>query len=265
MFIDTSNWMRFIRLAKQHQDQNLLLCDIDSKLYFRSCKFIGPKDELRVGYSREYAEKYNLPILTPKIAEKPAFVQTKYDEQFPADENPQNPLTELVKNESTANDNTNIKVPVPPAIIRTTPIKLSEAGSPVKSKHRLNTGAIRMRKLARSKNSRRTGPTVRYACCYCSKVFSKFLSYKKHTNAIHSVDIEHKRFTVDVEHKRLTIEDSNKIKDNATPNEPNKENDAEGKDVNAKKWYVCQKCQEYFSTAKKLEVILCTKIIFFTK
>lgn len=264
--------MRFVQLAKAHREQNLLLCEIDSKLFFQACKPIAPKHELRVGYSKEYAEKYNLRQLLPDGELKTKSKSndwhcSKCKKKFPTIDLLQSHL-EYHKLNAT-----------PPKLlaispIRSTPSKSSDSGSPVKSKHRLNTGAIRLRKLTQSKNSRTSGPTVRYACCYCSKVFTKFLSYKKHTNSVHSVDIEHKRFTVDVEHKRLTIEDSSSSKENDVKRAKNKEN-IENEPLNSEKWFVCQICQNSFDSADQLEVrlilisikhiLLIVKLFFFQK
>lgn len=235
--------MRFVRLATKHCEQNLLLCEIDSQLYFKCCKFIAPKQELRVGYSKDYAKKYDLTALVPEPIEKPTeFVCKKCDERFAS-----NKLLQNHQDEHKAAE-TNVPVKLVP---RVTPTKIGDTSSPSKSKDRLNTGAIRKRKLALSKNSRTSGPTVRYACCYCTKVFSTFLNYKKHTNMIHSVNIEHKRVTVDAEHKRLTIEDS------VTKIDEIKED--ENEDINTKKLFVCQKCQQQFMTAEDLEVYFFSK------
>lgn len=233
---DTSNWMRFVRFATKHSEQNLLLCDIDANLYFKCCKFIAPKQELRVGYSKEYAKKYNLKQLFAESVKK-------CDEKTTQELAPSHQIEPKPKESK------------PPGQLmpRVTPTKNSDSLSPTKSKDRLNTGAIRMRKLALSKTARASGPIVRYACCYCTKVFSKFLSYKKHTNVVHSVNIEHKRVTVDAEHKRLTVEDSGTkmpaMSDDETDN------------AHAKQLFVCQKCQQQFSTAKELEVF--SRIIHF--
>lgn len=240
--------MRFVRLAKKHREQNLLLCVINSQLYFKCCKSIVAKQELCVGYSKEYAQKYHLDRLIPERPdragkperiEKPVeYLCKKCDEQFTSHE--------LLQNHQEEHKTKDAKLSVQ-LVPRITPTKNNETTiSPNKSKDRLNTGAIRMRKLALSKSSRTSGPTVRYACCYCSKVFSKFLNYKKHTNIVHSVDIEHKQVKVDAQHKRLTIEDS------VMKKEPMKENDSDN--IDAKQWFVCQKCQRHFLTAKKLEV-----------
>lgn len=231
--------MRFVRLATKHREQNLLLCVINSQLYFKCCKSIVAKQELLVGYSKEYAQKYHLNQLVPEKQGKPTeYLCKKCDERFVSNE--------LLQNHQNDHKTRDSKPPVQ-SVLRTTPIKSNETTtSPNKSKDRLNTGAIRMRKLALSKSSRTSGPTVRYACCYCSKVFSKFLNYKKHTNIVHSVDIEHKRVKVDAQHKRLTIEDS------VMKKEPMKKIEMEN--IDAKQWFVCQTCQRHFVTAKKLEV-----------
>lgn len=69
-FTDTANWMRYVRLAETYSQQNLLLCESGGKLFFRSNQFIKSKQELRVGYGKEYAEKYGLKILEPSENEK---------------------------------------------------------------------------------------------------------------------------------------------------------------------------------------------------
>ncbi|XP_031623861.1 PR domain zinc finger protein 10-like [Contarinia nasturtii] len=231
---NTSNWMRFVRTATKHREQNLLLCVINSQLYFKCCKLIAPKQELRVGYSKEYAQKYSLDQLLPRKQEKSNEYLCKNIDERPSS----NEILDDHQNEQKTKE-TSVQ-----SVLRTTPTKPNDSTSPNKGKDRLNTGKIRMRKLALSKKSRTSGPTVRYACCYCSKVFSKFLSYKEHTNAVHAVDIEHKRVKVDAEHKRLTIEDSVMKMQPLT----------EEKNTNGtKNWFVCQKCQRSFETAEKLE------------
>lgn len=233
-------------LATKYIEQNLLLYEVDSKLFFKSCQFIAPKTQLRVGYSKEYAEKYSLPLLVPDDKEKEKIFEKqnpwlcfKCDKRFSSSEKLQAHLI--------VHDTSN-STPVP--VIKALLVKSNETEettiSPVKSKHRLNTGAIRKRKLALSKNSRTSGPTVRYACCYCSKVFTKFLSYKKHTNAVHSVDVENKRFTA--QEAQMCKENGGKMSMN--------------KKENSKKWYVCDTCQRYFGTEERLEkhrLIQCNK------
>lgn len=238
--LETSNWMRFVYLATKYMDQNLLLYEVDGKLYFKSCQFIAPKQELRVGYSKEYAEKYQLPLLVPDEIER----QTLLEKQNPWS------CSECNKRFSSADkldEHSNVhKKPKSTPIAKpsaSTPSKQRmENGDPVvassaskSSNHRLNTGAIRKRKLALSKNSRISGPTVRYACCYCSRVFTKFLSYKKHTNSVHSVDVDNKRFTVKA--------GGQKCKENVSGNKI-----AATKDV---------ACQRYFAAHERVEVSFC--------
>lgn len=243
---NTSNWMRFVRLATDFQMQNVLLYEIDSKLYFKSCKAINLKQALYVGYSKEYAEKYNLEVLVELVSEELAADEEQNKSSIIRVEGTPPKLTlpndQAARIQPNASDVSEISQETN---IENTP------PSPVKSKHRLNTGAIRKRKLELLKSARRTGPTVRYACCYCSKVFSKFLNYKKHTKRIHSVNIEHKRVTVDAELKRVTIEDSI-------------ESDADGQkkgvdgvtNIDGKRWFVCQTCQTSFESCEELEIHL---------
>lgn len=233
---DTSNWMRFIRLATNHNEQNLLLYEINSELFFKCCKSIAPKVELRIGYSKEYVNKYNL---TAQFYPEPDdHLCKKCDEKFETDE-----LLQI--HHQTKHKPKESNVPVP-SLPRVALAKNCDTPSPTKSKDRLNTGAIRMRKLELSKKSRTSGPIVRYACCYCTKVFSKFLSYKKHTKLVHSVNIDNKRVTIDAQHKRLTVEDSE------FP--PSTKEDQNENVLDAKQLFVCQKCQRQFAVAKELEV-----------
>lgn len=226
--------MRFVRLATNHSEQNLLLYEINSELYFKCCKSIAPKEELRIGYSKEYANKYKLVHFYPESIQVVEYLCKKCDEKFDSNELLQ---THQAKHKTKE-----------PSLPRTIVAKNCDTPSPTKSKDRLNTGAIRMRKLALSKNSRTSGPIVRYACCYCTKVFSKFLSYKKHTKLVHSVNIDNKRVTIDAQHKRMTVEDS------VTKLPPLAIEDQNDNVTDAKQLFVCQKCQRQFAMAKELEV-----------
>lgn len=174
--------MRFVQKAATFAEQNLLLLEIDGALYFKSCKHVAVKQQLRVGYSREYAQKYRLPTLTFDESMKKKSSEASDQRSMP---NKPSPRHSAVK--STAR-------------IKLTPTKKAENESsvtltPTKKNHRLNTGEIRQRKLALSKNCRTNGPTVRYACRYCTKVFTKLQNYKKHTSTVHLVDVQTKGTT----------------------------------------------------------------------
>lgn len=223
--------MRFVYLATKYIDQNLLLYEVDGKLYFKSCQFIAPKQQLCVGYSKDYAQKYKLPLLMPDEVQRQKLLEkqnpwqcSECSKRFPS-----SGKLEEHSNVHKTPKSTIAKLPASiPSKQRMENGESSVTSSANKnSNHRLNTGAIRKRKLALSKNSRTSGPTVRYACCYCSKVFTKFLSYKKHTNSVHSMDVDNKRFTL----KAATL----KSKEN--PSAPT--------------------CQRYFATQERTEVISC--------
>lgn len=62
---DMSNWMRFVRPAKDFEEMNLVISQIKDNLYFITCKQIQGRQELLVGYSEQYAVKRQLPVLQP--------------------------------------------------------------------------------------------------------------------------------------------------------------------------------------------------------
>lgn len=70
-----SNWMKFVRPANTYEEQNLVLVDkeniteegIEVKFYFMTIRPINTKEELKVWYSKEYAEKFNLRVLEPMV------------------------------------------------------------------------------------------------------------------------------------------------------------------------------------------------------
>ncbi|XP_072378208.1 PR domain zinc finger protein 10-like [Diabrotica undecimpunctata] len=63
---NTSNWMMFVRKATTYEEQNLVITQEDNGIYFTTTTVIMPKQELRVWYSKVYAEFYDLPRLQPK-------------------------------------------------------------------------------------------------------------------------------------------------------------------------------------------------------
>ncbi|KAJ3660901.1 hypothetical protein Zmor_005328 [Zophobas morio] len=60
-----ANWMRFIRKATTYNEQNLLITQEGSYLYFTTTKNVLPKQELKVGYSMPYATRHKLSVLIP--------------------------------------------------------------------------------------------------------------------------------------------------------------------------------------------------------
>jgi hypothetical protein len=73
-----SNWMRFVRAADSPASQNLILVTKDqvqanpenseelittTKFYFMTTKCINPREELRVWYSKDYADRFRLKLL----------------------------------------------------------------------------------------------------------------------------------------------------------------------------------------------------------
>ncbi|CAD7080069.1 unnamed protein product [Hermetia illucens] len=148
---NTCNWMRFVRLAKNYTEQNLLLFEESGKLYFRSCQVIHAKQEIKVGYSESYAKHYDLKTISPTESELREIFNRDHpwpcfecDERFSSSKDLQNHLSihdiddELVKP------------------------KISRRKKKIRNKHLVD---IR-------KNSIR--------CLYCNKVFMTNSSLKKH-------------------------------------------------------------------------------------
>lgn len=79
-----SNWMRFVRTANSFEEQNLVLVTKEqshpnpdnsrelittTKFFFITTKPIGPRQELKVWYSKEYADRFRLKFLEDEIAD----------------------------------------------------------------------------------------------------------------------------------------------------------------------------------------------------
>ena len=71
----SSNWMRFVRKAEKFLEINCVVFEEENEIFFLTTVSLSPHTELRLGYSKNYAEKYNLPLLLPtkeeqKVVEK---------------------------------------------------------------------------------------------------------------------------------------------------------------------------------------------------
>lgn len=70
-----SNWMKFVRAANTYEEKNLVLVakeqgiaeGIELKFYFMTTRAINAGEELKVWYSKEYADKFNLKALEPIV------------------------------------------------------------------------------------------------------------------------------------------------------------------------------------------------------
>nr|XP_022918071.1 PR domain zinc finger protein 10-like [Onthophagus taurus] len=89
---NNSNWMRFVRPAVTFKEQNLVLVENESLLYFVNYDPILPKHELRVGYSKSYARKYNLKVLPQTVDETNLWPCYECTEKFTSSELLQNHL-----------------------------------------------------------------------------------------------------------------------------------------------------------------------------
>ncbi|XP_055331770.1 PR domain zinc finger protein 10-like [Paramacrobiotus metropolitanus] len=56
------NWMKYVRLAETEAEQNLTACLRDDTIYFISIRAIPPREELKVWYSKKYANIMQKPL-----------------------------------------------------------------------------------------------------------------------------------------------------------------------------------------------------------
>lgn len=202
--------MRFVRLAHKFIEQNMLLEETDdSRLYFQCCQSIGPKDEIKVGYSRQYAERYGLCFLEPTAAELQALKERwpcfECDAKFECSELLQKHLDEHGKRKH---------------------ISTKEQKALLNGRRRKRISRLSRRKVS--------GPTVRYACCFCSQVFSKLIAFKKHNQSQHPQQNEGKR--IGMTGTPPSVLQNSNIANRSMENR-------------------CDQCRRYFPTAERYEVI----------
>lgn len=200
--------MRFVRLAHTFTEQNMLLEETeDNRLFFRCSQLIAPKQEIKVGYSREYADRYGLWFLEPSAEELRALNERwscfECNEKFESSEKLQTHLREHDKRKHTRN-------------------KRGVTGTGRK-RRRPNHSRLSTRKVS--------GPTVRYACCFCSQVFSKLVAFRRHNEA---------------EHQDMDAEPRVGAASSSVLQNSNKDNRAQANR--------CEQCQRSFPSVERFEV-----------
>ncbi|KAB0795367.1 hypothetical protein PPYR_12206 [Photinus pyralis] len=77
-----ANWMCYVRRAETYMEQNVVVVQRGSSLFYNTVTNILPKQELLVGYSSEYAKKHSLPLLQPIAWKENDWPCFECDKQF---------------------------------------------------------------------------------------------------------------------------------------------------------------------------------------
>lgn len=56
--LEMSNWMRYVRITRSIDEQNLALIETSGQLFFKSCKTIKPKERLLFNFSADYRHRF---------------------------------------------------------------------------------------------------------------------------------------------------------------------------------------------------------------
>lgn len=67
---DTCNWMKFVRPATASKEQNLVVSQQGTSLYFTTIDVIQPMQELLIWYSEDYAQTRNYKLLSTNSCSK---------------------------------------------------------------------------------------------------------------------------------------------------------------------------------------------------
>ncbi|XP_012252627.2 PR domain zinc finger protein 10 isoform X2 [Athalia rosae] len=151
---NASNWMRFVRPASTYKEQNLIISQQGEGIVFLTIRNILPKEELRAGPSPEYASSRNLMVLIPDRKDETELNNER--NPWPCFECNQRFLTsEKLQKHLNVHDGPRIDV------------------KQRNKRKKIHTPSNKLFKIV-------DGQTVLYTCPYCSKVFPRSYSLKRH-------------------------------------------------------------------------------------
>ena len=167
-----SNWMKFVRSANTFEEQNLALVtkeqvtanEIEIKFFFLTTRAIYAREELKVWYSKEYAEKFNLKQLEPKIPT----------------------IIEIVEQNTENNDrkrmNTSIDIVATGGHKLRTKLAKTQQQLQQLSQQKTETSENKNQSEANtsSNQSKENSTQNKYQCETCQKVFPRFYSLRRH-------------------------------------------------------------------------------------
>ena len=167
-----SNWMKFVRSADSAEEQNLALVskeqvsgnEIEIKFFFLTTRAIYAREELKVWYSKEYAEKFNLKLLEPRVQ-----MMDELDEQSIEGTGNLNGSTNSIDIVATGGHKLRNK------IAKSLQMQQQQLQ---KQENLENNSQTQVNSSSKSAKDNSTQP--KYQCETCQKVFPRFYSLRRH-------------------------------------------------------------------------------------
>jgi len=177
--------MKFVRSANTFEEQNLSLIskehvsgnEIEIKFFFLTTRAIYAREELKVWYSREYAEKFNLKVLEPRTL----FIQ-EVDEQMPAENIPHKSAPNPIDIVATGGHKLRNK-------IAKTQQQLQQQQQ--QQKQDTQQSGSQTDTNGASGQTKESSSQPKYQCETCQKVFPRFYSLRRH-QIMHSGEKKYK-------------------------------------------------------------------------
>ncbi|XP_033126033.1 PR domain zinc finger protein 10-like isoform X2 [Anneissia japonica] len=173
LFMDCSdesecNWMMFIRPAKRYSEQNLVAFQHEGNIYFATMKNIDPKTELKVWYTKSYAEFVGVGVLEATAEEVQEMEEN--DKTWPCFEcNRKFRTSDLLQRHLATHDSLHTKPQRGKKGRRGRPRKYPEG-------YRSRLAVAKLKRAKGLKLRTQDG----YACTECGKQFARLYSLTRH-------------------------------------------------------------------------------------
>lgn len=197
-----SNWMRFVRTAISHDEQNLVLVTKEqthpnptndnelittTKFYFMTTKPINAREELKVWYSRDYAERFRLKTFEDELIEVFATKSTHSNNLDQVGSEPMAMASSDIKGVAASDLSTpttghklrNKIAKTQQQQLQLQKLQLNESSSAPGDDLTVSKNVPLSEDVAKSTDCQPVHPT-QYKCETCGKAFPRFYSLRRH-------------------------------------------------------------------------------------